>query len=44
VVALLEGRRVFTDVTPHPDLSGRPRFVVASRALSSHRAPCRRSA
>lgn len=35
VAALLEGRRVFTDVTPHPDLSGRPRFVVASRAVSA---------
>lgn len=35
VTALFEGRRVFTDVTPHPDLSGRPRFVVASRAVSA---------
>lgn len=35
VAAILAGRRVFADVTPHPDLSGRPRFVVASRAVSA---------
>ncbi|MDJ0395684.1 peptide chain release factor N(5)-glutamine methyltransferase [Rhodococcus sp. G-MC3] len=34
VVELFEGRRVFTDVVQHPDLAGRPRFVVASRAVS----------
>ncbi|MGV8874576.1 MAG: peptide chain release factor N(5)-glutamine methyltransferase [Rhodococcus sp. (in: high G+C Gram-positive bacteria)] len=31
VVALLSSRRVFTEVTAHPDLAGRPRFVVAAR-------------
>ncbi len=35
VAALFERRRVFTDVVEHPDLSGRPRFVVASRAASA---------
>ena len=35
VAALFERRRVFTDVVEHPDLSGRPRFVVASRAVSA---------
>ncbi|ORI14443.1 peptide chain release factor N(5)-glutamine methyltransferase [Rhodococcus sp. 1168] len=34
VAELFERRRVFTDVAPHPDLTGRPRFVVASRAVS----------
>lgn len=34
VVKLFESRRVFTDVVQHPDLAGRPRFVVASRAVS----------
>ena len=32
VAALLSRRRVFTEVTAHPDLAGRPRFVVAARA------------
>ncbi|MDJ0428167.1 peptide chain release factor N(5)-glutamine methyltransferase [Rhodococcus fascians] len=32
VAALLSRRRVFTQVTEHPDLAGRPRFVVAARA------------
>ncbi|MDJ0362973.1 peptide chain release factor N(5)-glutamine methyltransferase [Rhodococcus sp. H29-C3] len=34
VAELFERRRVFTDVAPHPDLTGRPRFVVASRAVT----------
>ncbi|OZE97510.1 peptide chain release factor N(5)-glutamine methyltransferase [Rhodococcoides fascians] len=35
VAALFEKRRVFGNVVEHPDLSGRPRFVVASRAVSA---------
>ncbi|WP_037180668.1 peptide chain release factor N(5)-glutamine methyltransferase [Rhodococcoides fascians] len=35
VAALFEKRRVFGDVVEHADLSGRPRFVVASRAVSA---------
>ncbi|NLG54058.1 MAG: peptide chain release factor N(5)-glutamine methyltransferase, partial [Rhodococcus sp.] len=31
VAALFQGRRVFGDVVEHPDLAGRPRFVVAHR-------------
>jgi release factor glutamine methyltransferase len=31
VVDLLRARRVLTDVTPHRDLAGRPRFVTATR-------------
>lgn len=31
VVGLLRARRVLTDVTPHRDLAGRPRFVTATR-------------
>lgn len=34
VAELFSSRRVFTDVAAHPDLSGRPRFVVAHRAAS----------
>lgn len=34
VAALLSRRRVFTDVASHPDLAGRPRFVVAARAVT----------
>lgn len=32
VPALLAGRSVLTDVTPHADLAGRPRFTTARRA------------
>ncbi len=31
VPALLRARRVLTDVVEHPDLTGRPRFVTATR-------------
>lgn len=31
VTALFSGRRVFGDVAEHPDLAGKPRFVVAKR-------------
>lgn len=35
VAALMSRRRVFADVTAHPDLAGRPRFVVAGRVTSN---------
>lgn len=31
VAALFSARRVFGEVAPHPDLAGKPRFVVAKR-------------
>lgn len=31
VAALFAARRVFGDVAEHPDLAGKPRFVVARR-------------
>ncbi|MGH3438505.1 MAG: peptide chain release factor N(5)-glutamine methyltransferase [Sciscionella sp.] len=34
VPALLAARRVLTDVTDHPDLTGRPRFATAARRPS----------
>ena len=34
VAALFAGRRVFGDVVEHPDLAGRPRFVVAHRVAT----------
>ena len=40
VPALLRARRVLTEVTDHPDLSGRPRFVTARRVpLGGHSLP-----
>ncbi|MBY6414015.1 peptide chain release factor N(5)-glutamine methyltransferase [Rhodococcus sp. BP-252] len=35
VAELFERRRIFAGVEEHPDLAGRPRFVVASRAAVS---------
>lgn len=34
VATLFSTRRVFGDVEPHPDLAGRPRFVVARRVAT----------
>ena len=36
VADLFAGRRVFTDVTNHPDLAGRPRFTTARRVSVAH--------
>ncbi len=36
VADLFVGRRVFTDVTNHPDLAGRPRFTTARRVSAAH--------
>ncbi|MEO9222951.1 MAG: peptide chain release factor N(5)-glutamine methyltransferase, partial [Mycobacteriaceae bacterium] len=36
VAELFAGRRVFTDVTNHPDLAGRPRFTTARRVSVAH--------
>ena len=36
VAELFAGRRVFTDVTNHPDLAGRPRFTTARRVSAAH--------
>ncbi|MEE2033129.1 peptide chain release factor N(5)-glutamine methyltransferase [Rhodococcus chondri] len=46
VAELFAQRRVFGDVTEHPDLAGRPRFVVARRVptdIEAHRARSVRS-
>ena len=34
VAALLRERRVFGEVAEHPDLAGKPRFVVARRVAT----------
>ncbi|TCN55671.1 release factor glutamine methyltransferase [Rhodococcus sp. SMB37] len=38
VAALFSGRRVFGDVAEHPDLAGKPRFVVARRVPTEREA------